>query len=84
MATQASRRRDALVALRSFKNQYRKADTLGETVQRELDRLIKRKTLIGPDSLANLAKYLDSYSRQTSLLQSAYASLWQVIRNIPV
>jgi len=83
MATQAQRRREAIAAVKSFQRVYRKADSLGELLERELKRLGSRKTLIGVDQMGNLSSKLDAYARQVADLQKAYTFLWTVVRLLP-
>lgn len=45
--------------LRNARKAYRSLDTQLEKVERELDRLIKRKTLVGPESLQTLINLWD-------------------------
>lgn len=83
MATQGQRRAEGRNAVRRFRAEYRKADTAGELLEREVDRLIKRKTLIGPDELQTLARRLDAYIRLVDSLQRLYAILSQMVLQIP-
>lgn len=83
MATQGERRRQAISAIRQIRAIYRKSDTIGEKVERELDRLIKRKTLITPDSLATLARLLEEYARQVERVINANADMATVVMGIP-
>jgi len=84
MATQGQRRREALAAIRKLRQIWRQVDTAGERIERELDRLIRRKTLISPDSLSNLSKLIDTEWALMQNLQRGYASTWEIIRFIPV
>ena len=83
MATQGQRRSEAKAAIRRLRAEYRKADSSGETVQRELERLLKRKTLIGPDSLQTLANRIDTYARLVESVQRLYLIVWGIIQNVP-
>jgi len=83
MATQAQRRGEAISALRRLRQEYRKADTAGERTERELDRLIKRKTLIGPDELEKLAQTINVYIRLGESVQKLYAIIYQIVANLP-
>lgn len=83
MATQGQRRREAVAAVRVLRQNYRKADSAGEKVERELDRLIKRKTLIGPDEIQKLANLLNGYIDLAEAVQRAYALLYQIISGLP-
>lgn len=84
MATQGERRRQAVSAVRSMRRVYRALDSKGEKIERELDRLIKRKTLISPDSLATLGRLLVDFEDQQRRVTKAYADLSTVIQWIPV
>lgn len=84
MATQGERRRQAVNAVRQLRAAYRKADTAGELVEREADRLVKRKTLISPDSLKTMGERIKAYSIVVEDLQRAYAILQEIISRIPV
>lgn len=83
MATQGQRRREAVAAVRRARQSYRKADSAGEKVERELDRLIKRKTLIGPDSLVNLGGLIELYNMEASRLNSVFRDLVIIIGGLP-
>jgi len=63
MATYAQQKTRVNAALRQARKAYRTADTLGELLERELDRLIKRKTLVGPASLKTLGNRYDAYRK---------------------
>lgn len=47
--------------LRRIRAAYRRADSLGEQLERELDRLILRKTLVEPGRLSDLARRVQAY-----------------------
>ncbi len=83
MATQGQRRKEAVSAVRQMKGIYRKADSLGERAERELNRLSQRKTLIGPDDLAKLADQINGYVRAVETVQKAFVVLADIIRNLP-
>jgi len=83
MATQGQRRTEAVAAIRRLRQEYRKADSAGERVQRELNRLTKRKTLIGPDQLKTLADKLLQYVSIVESLQRIYAIIKQIVIDIP-
>lgn len=84
MATQGQRRREAVAAVRRFRQLYRTSDSAGERVEREVDRLIKRKTLIGPDSLKTLIDRVTEYGMAITALEKAIVVLGNIIRGIPV
>lgn len=83
MATQGQRRAESRAAIRRLRQEYRKADTSGEKVERELDRLIKRKTLITVDDLQTLTERLTDMVRTVEAVQRIYALVVQLIRQIP-
>lgn len=83
MATQGQRRAEGRNAIRKFRQEYRKADSAGESLERELDRLIKRKTLIGPDELATLAQRLETFVRLVDSIQRLYATIYEMVVQIP-
>lgn len=64
-------RRRVLVAksLRVVRQWYRKADTAGELLERELDRLIKRNTQIMPHSLMTANDRLQAFKRAVEQIQ---------------
>lgn len=58
--------------LRACRRAYRKADTLGEVVERNLDRLIgKRKRIVTPEQLLPLFARYEKYARQVIVLEMA-------------
>jgi hypothetical protein len=59
----------AVRALRQARAAYRKADTQGEKFEREVDRLIKRKTRINAGSFNTLTKHYQEYIRLVSQMQ---------------
>jgi len=59
--TYAQRKAAVLAAVRRLRQQYRKSDSLGEVMERELDRLLLRKTIITPSSLQALSQKYDGY-----------------------
>jgi len=83
MATQGQRRREGIQAIRRLRAEYRKADSAGEKAERELDRLIKRKTLIGPDQLSTLANQIGEYVKLVDSIQRLYALVYQLIQGLP-
>ena len=55
-------------ALRQTRAAYRAADTAGEKEERELDRLIKRKTRMNANQLATLnTRYLEYLKKCTAI-----------------
>lgn len=62
--------------LRLARAQYRKADSAGEIVERNLDRLItKRKTIVTPEQLLPLLRRYENYARKVMLLELALTTL---------
>ena len=59
--TYAQRKAAILAALRRVRQAYRKADTAGEILERELDRLLLRKTIITPSSLQLASQKYDQF-----------------------
>jgi len=83
MATQAQRRAEGVAAIRRLRMEYRKADSQGERLERELDRLTQRKTLIGPDQLKKLADQVDGYVRLVESVQKLYVLVYSIIQGLP-
>jgi len=84
MATQAERRSQAIRALRALRKLLRTTDSSGEKLERELDRLIRRKTLISPDSLAGAGRLLQLYAKNMENLTRGYADAASIIQRVPV
>ena len=62
--------------LRVCRVAYRKADTLGEVLERSLDRLItKRKRIVTPEQLLPLMAKYERYGRQVVALERALYTL---------
>lgn len=59
--TYAQRKAAIIAAIRRVRQAYRKADTAGEVMERELDRLLLRKTIITPATLQALAQKYDAF-----------------------
>lgn len=74
--TDAQARNLVIKALRQVRQAYRTADTQGEREERELDRMIKRKTRISANQLAGIAdryhKWLDLTMAMQLPLQNAF------------
>ena len=75
MATQGQIRARAKSAVRATRAVYRKADSAGEKLERELDRLIKRKQLIDPEDILTAAKDAAEYIRLAAALVKAIQDL---------
>lgn len=67
--TDAQARNLVIKALRQTRAAYRRADTLGEKEERELDRLIKRKTRINANSLQTATTRYSEYVRAVEAVQ---------------
>ena len=63
-------------AARNARAAYRKADSAGERLERELDRLLKRKTLIQACSLGSAEKSYYAYKNQVASLEKAMADFY--------
>lgn len=65
--TTVQKRELVIKAVRNLRKSYRTADTAGEVMERNLDRLIKRKTLITREQLTPLTtqyqKWMDGVKR---------------------
>lgn len=77
--TQGEQRALVKRAARNCRAQYRKADTSGERVERELDRLIKRKTLIQANSLPTLERNYYQYKQYVQSLENALRDFYSVV-----
>lgn len=64
--TYAQRKAAIIGAIRRVRQQYRKADSLGEVLERELDRLMLRKTIITPSTLQGLSQKYDAFMTAAS------------------
>ena len=64
--TYAQRKNAVINALRRTRRSYRLADSAGERLERALDRLILRKTLISPDSLVKAMDFYVDYAKKCS------------------
>lgn len=79
--TFAQARERAEKDLRIARQAYRKADTLGEIVERNLDRLIgKRKTIVTPEQLLPLMRRYENYARQVVSFERALSILGRRLR----
>ncbi len=67
--TDAQARNLVVKSLRTARANYRKADTAGEKFERELDRMIKRKTRINARSFKTLNETYRAYSQSVDLIQ---------------
>jgi len=79
--TDAQARNLVIKALRQARAAYRKADTAGEKEERELDRLIKRKTRINAASLATVSQRYKNYLGLTMGAAQPLADAYDVASN---
>jgi len=77
--TQGEQRALKVRAARTCRSQYRKADSAGEKLERELDRLVKRKTLITPASLATTERLYYSYKGLVGQLENSLADFYMIV-----
>lgn len=66
--------------LRAARKVYRSADTAGEVVERTLDRLISRKTLITPAQLEPLLSRWGTFKAKVQALEKALADALNVAK----
>jgi len=84
LASEAARLTDAqarnlvIKALRQARRAYRAADTAGEVEERDLDRLIKRKTRINATQLVVLAEKYAAYQKLANAVQVPLTDAYQV------
>lgn len=76
--TDAQARNLVIKALRKARAAYRAADTAGEKEERDLDRLIKRKTRINATQLVVLAEKYKVYQQLTNQVQLPLTDAYQV------
>ena len=69
--TFAQRTRAVNASLRRARAVYRKADTAGEILERELDRLILRKTIVTPESMISMATKHLAYVQRVNDMDGA-------------
>ena len=65
----SQRTRNVNASLRRLRAAYRKADSQGELLERELDRLINRKTIVSPESLLKVTVQFEAYVRSVNLIE---------------
>lgn len=80
--TDAAARNTAIQALRRVRAAYRKADTAGEQVERELDRLIKRKTRINTQSLVGLHQKFADYQTLVEQCQQPLSDAYTITATV--
>lgn len=70
MAESFAQRRNAVNrALRQVRKAYRASDSAGEVLERELDRLINRKTIVNPETLRSVVTKYEAYNRASIEIQ---------------
>lgn len=69
--------------VRNVRRVYRRADTAGERLERELDRLIKRKRLFQPNDLATAIRVYFAYDQAVNQISKAFQDAQQYF-NTPV
>jgi hypothetical protein len=77
MATFTEMQRQYVGIVRQVRKTYRTADTAGEKLERELDRLIKRKRLLQPDDLKTAVKLYLAYDMAVGAISKAFANAQQ-------
>lgn len=68
-------------ALRQARAAYRKADTAGEVLERDFDRLIKRKTRINAQQLVVISEKYKKYLAMAALAALPLADAYGVASN---
>lgn len=79
--TDAQARALVVKALRQARAAYRKADTAGEVLERDFDRLIKRKTRINAQQLVVLADKYKAYLALAGLAALPLTDAYSVASN---
>lgn len=79
--TDAQARSLVVKALRQARAAYRKADTAGEVLERDFDRLIKRKTRINAQQLVVLADKYKAYLALAGVAAIPLADAYGVASN---
>lgn len=74
----AQRTRVVNQSLRRIRQAYRKGDSAGEMFERELDRLINRKTIVNPESLVKLGQYYEAYCKAINLVDTPLADTFRL------
>lgn len=67
--TYAQRKAAVLAALRRVRQAYKKADTSGEILEREINRLLLRKTIVTPATLKALSQKYDQFATLTNAVE---------------
>lgn len=74
----AQRRKNVNAALRRLRAAYRRADSAGEKLERELDRLIERKTIVSPGSLQVAVVAYETYFKSINAIDQTFADVIRV------
>lgn len=67
------KRNEVRAALRAVRRVYRKADSLGEVLERRLDRMVDRKTMVYKEEFNPLVKDFYSFKAGLTALEKALA-----------
>jgi hypothetical protein len=67
-------------ALRGVRAALRTNDTLGEKIERDLDRLIARKTMITPEQLANTVQRISTFIQMAQQVAAAIQAVMSVMQ----
>lgn len=82
MAESFAQRRNAVNrGLRQVRKAYRQADSQGEILERELDRLIDRKTIVSPESFQSMLRQYEGYSRAVRAMESTIQAAYTLSAN---
>jgi len=76
--TFAQRTKAVNQSVRRIRATYRRADSAGEIFERELDRLINRKTIVSPATLLKLAGTYESFTRAVLAIEINMADALRV------
>lgn len=77
MATFTEMQRRYVAIVRQVRRIYRISDTAGEKLERELDRLIKRKRLLQPDDLVTAIKLYLAFDTAVGNISKAFENAQQ-------
>ena len=73
-------RNEITKALRSVRSALRSNDTLGEQIERTLDRLIKRKTIITPDQMQKTVEKVQAFVDMAQRVSMALNLVFNVMK----
>lgn len=74
-----SKKNDITKALRMVRQALRQNDTLGERIERSLDRLIQRKTMITPEQLSKTVEQIASFVSTAQQVAQAIQAVMSVM-----